>query len=87
MCFSIQAPFPGPIFGLGQVESKSAASQEALKEMERLQKQLALVKEMNQLQRDLQHLIDMKAREDEKNIKVNVEPYTVCHPPAVSVMS
>jgi len=55
--------------------------------MERLQKQLALVKEMNQLQRDLQHLIDMKAREDEKNIKVNVEPYTVCHPPAVSVMS
>ena len=86
MCFSIQAPFPSPIFGLGQVESKSAASLEALKEMERLQKQLALVKEMSQLQRDLQHLIDMKALEDEK-CKVNVEPYTVCHPPALSVMS
>ena len=81
------SPIPWSNFRLGQVESKSAASQEALKEMERLQKQLALVKEMNQLQRDLQHLIDMKAREDEKNIKVNVGPYTVCHPPAVSVMS
>lgn len=87
MCFSIQAPSHGQIFGLGQVESKRAASLAALKEMQCLQKQIALVKEINQLQCDLKHLIDMKAREDEKSVKVNVVPYTVCHPPAVSIMS
>ena len=87
MCFPIQDPSPGPIFCLGQVEAKSAASLAALKEIDCLQKQIAAMKEINQLQRDLQHLIDMKAREDKKNVKVNVEPYNVCHPPSASVMS
>ena len=55
-------------------------------DVEKLQKQLIILKEIQQLSFEIERVQRLKVQE-EKPIKAHVEPYNVCHPPSVSTMS
>jgi hypothetical protein len=71
---------------LCQADVEKQQALEALCEMEKLQKQLIILKEIQQLSFEIDRVQRLKVQE-EKPIKVHVEPYNVCHPPSVSTMS
>ena len=71
---------------LCQADLQKQQALEALCEMEKMQKQLIILREIQQLKCEIERVQRVKA-EEEKLIKVHVEPYNVCHPPSVSTMS
>ena len=76
--------YPNTLSSQADLEKQQAL--EALCEMEKLQKQLIILKEIQQLSFEIDRVQRLKV-EEEKSIKVEVKPYNVCHPPSVSTMS